>query len=125
MGAAVHDIGKVAHPRELVQPGHAHECAGEALLLQHNIPERWARFGRTHARWEDELEPRLEDMLVAAADTWWRGRREQRLEAALGGRIAAQTGEAEWQVYSTLDDIASALTADADRRLAWQSQHAV
>src|SRR5579859_5702818 len=38
MGAALHDIGKVNHPEELTQPGHAHELAGEALLRERGFP---------------------------------------------------------------------------------------
>src|SRR5688500_871196 len=34
-GAATHDIGKVRHPEELEQPGHAHESAGYELLLSY------------------------------------------------------------------------------------------
>jgi hypothetical protein len=66
----------------------------------------------------------LEDLLVAAADSWWRGQRDERLESAVCDRIAKHVKEPEWQVYAAVDDIAADLTADADARLAWQNQHA-
>jgi hypothetical protein len=70
-------------------------------------------------------DPALEDLLVAATDTWWRGKRNDRLEVALCQCIAAQTKAPAWQIYSTLDDIASALASASDARLAWQSQYPV
>lgn len=38
-------------------------------------------------------------------------------------RIVAQTHQAQWHVFLTLDAIATGITAEADRRLAWQNQH--
>jgi putative nucleotidyltransferase with HDIG domain len=46
LGAALHDIGKTVHPEELIQPGHAHEAAGEALLREHGFSAALARFAR-------------------------------------------------------------------------------
>lgn len=124
LGAAIHDIGKALVPRELTQPGHEHELAGETLLVQEGIPRRLARFARTHARWMDDPDMRIEDLLVALADTWWRGKRDRALEAAVCDHIALQTGRAEWDVFVGLDDIAMAITAEADVRLQWQAQFA-
>jgi HD domain-containing protein len=117
-GAATHDIGKVAHPEELRQPGHLHEEAGEKLLRDHGVSEELARFARTHAQWTDDNEPRMENLLVALSDSWWRGKRDAALEEAICQRIAAQTGEPTWRVFAMLDDIAAEVTADADARLA-------
>lgn len=125
LGAAIHDAGKVAHPAELSGPGHAHEAAGEALLLVHRWPERLARFARTHARWSTVPDLLLEDLLVALADKWWRWRRDERLEAALYAWIVDHTRQDAWQVYLTLDGIAGEIAAHADERLAWQSGHAL
>lgn len=119
MGAALHDIGKVAYPEELTQPGHAHEAAGEALLLDRGLPKALARFARTHAQWIDGS---LEDLLVAAADTCWRGKRDERLDSALCHLIAQQTEIPQWQAFASLDDIVVGITALADQRLAWQAQ---
>ncbi len=99
IGAATHDIGKIAHPDEL------------------------ARFARTHGQWAVEPEPRIEDLLVALADHWWRGKRDEALETALCQQIAEETHQAAWQVFLVLDEIAAGITAEADSRLAWQSQH--
>ncbi len=123
LGAAIHDIGKALVPHELTQPGHKHETVGEALLLQQGMSPRLARFARTHARWADDPDARIEDLLVALADSWWRGKRDHALEAAVSDQIALQTGNAEWQVFIALDDIAAAITAEADTRLQWQAQH--
>lgn len=125
LGAAIHDIGKVAYPGELTGPGHAHEAAGEALLVEHGWPQRLARFARTHGQWSSAPTPVCEDMLVALADKWWRGRRDDELEAALCAWIAGRMREDAWQVYLTLAEMAEGVTAGADARLAWQSGHAV
>jgi putative nucleotidyltransferase with HDIG domain len=125
LGAAVHDIGKVEHPEELTQPGHLHEAAGEALLRAHGFSAELARFARTHGQWAGEPRPGLEDLLVALADNWWRGRRDERLEAAVCRQIADQAREPEWPVFLALDDLAAGITRESDRRLAWQTQHAV
>jgi putative nucleotidyltransferase with HDIG domain len=123
LGAALHDIGKALIPRELTQPGHEHELAGEALLVQWGMTPHLARFARTHARWVDAPDVRIEDLLVALADTWWRGKRDSPLEATLCDQIAQQVGKAEWEVFVALDDIAMAITSEADAWLQWQAQH--
>jgi len=125
IGAALHDIGKVAHPEELTQLGRLHEAAGEALLRTHGYPPALARLARTHAQWTAEPEPQLEDLLVALADSWWRGKRDARLESAVCQTIADKMGEPQWQVFITVDEIAADITAGADARLAWQSQHSL
>jgi len=122
LGAALHDIGKIAHREELSQPGHAHEVAGEELLRAHGYADALARFARTHRRWADEPAPQPEDLLVALADTWWRGKRDADLEAAVCRWVAAQTLTAEWEAFATVDDLAADVTAEADARLAWQQQ---
>jgi HD domain len=125
MGAAIHDIGKIVHPEELTQPGHAHELAGEELLRAQGFPDAIARFARTHRQWVEDPVAQPEDLMVAIADGWWRGKRDDQLEAAAGRWIAQQTQSAQWEVFAALDDIAADVTAQADSRLAWQSQFAV
>lgn len=122
MGAALHDSGKIVHPEELTQPGHAHELAGEAMLRAQGFPDALARFARTHGQWAEEAVPQPEDLLVALADTWWRGTRDEQLEAGVCRWIAQQTPVAHWAVFAALDDLATEVTADADVRLAWQQQ---
>jgi hypothetical protein len=120
LGAAVHDIGKVMYPDELSRPGHAHEAAGEALLVERGFPREIARFARTHDQWRAEPMPLLDDLLVALADALWRGKRDPKLEDVLCQRIVAMTGDAYWQVFARLDDIATEIAVDADARLSWQ-----
>jgi putative nucleotidyltransferase with HDIG domain len=122
LGAAFHDIGKTVHPEELTHPGRAHERAGEELLRTHGYSAALARFARTHQQWADDLAPQPEDLFVAVADSWWRGKRDDLLEAALCGWIGEQTQAPPWEVFRTLDDIAVDITAEADVRLAWQQE---
>lgn len=61
---------------------------------------------------------------MAVADGWWRGKRDDQLEAAVCRWIAEETQAAPWQVFTALDDIAAGITARADARLAWQQQFA-
>ena len=122
LGAAVHDIGKTVHREELTHPGHAHEQAGETLLLSSGYSGNIARFARTHAQWDKDPAVQPEDLLVALADAWWRGKRDEQLEAAVAGWIAQETQDAQWQVFVQLDDIAAELTSMVDARLAWQNQ---
>ena len=124
IGAAIHDVGKTVHPEELTHPGHAHEQAGERLLLAQGFPEALARFARTHSQWAAAPASQPEDLLVALADGWWRGKRDDQLEAAVGRWIAHQTQAAHWQVFASLDDIATSITTSADARLAWQQHFA-
>ena len=124
LGAALHDIGKLVHPEELTRPGHAHEATGAALLRQRGFPDAVARGARTHARWAEERDPALQDLLVALADSLWRGRRDDALETAICANIAQRTGQEPWVTFAALDEIAVAIAAGADARLAWQNARA-
>jgi len=123
-GAATHDIGKVAHPTELTGPGSAHEPAGHALLLAHDIPERLARFAGTHGTWTAPSRT-IDDLLVSLADKIWKGQRVTDLEDLIVGHIAAATGQPTWQTFLSLDEILDDLAADADRRLAFQTTYPI
>ncbi len=122
IGAATHDIGKVLYPEEIIGLGEAHTAAGEDLLLRSGFPPTQARFARTHATWQDEPDPTLEDLLVALADELWRGERNQALEAALTDDIAAAIEDAPWAVYMDLDDIATELAQQGPARMQWLTQ---
>ncbi|GCE28708.1 hypothetical protein KDA_41920 [Dictyobacter alpinus] len=121
-GAATHDIGKAIYRHELREPGHQHEEIGPQLLLESGFSEAQARFARTHARYNQEEQPQLEDLLVAFADTIWKGKRDQTLEQVLAHHIATHTGEAQWEVYMKIDDIAEALASEAHARIVWQGR---
>lgn len=116
VGCALHDVGKIEHGDEMRAPGHAHEEAGRALLVRHGHPNL-SRFAVTHARWSD-AEATMEDRLVALADKLWKGKREERLEAALIDEIASATGRERWEVFATFDEVADAVAARGPERLA-------
>lgn len=120
-GAAVHDLGKVLHhPQELIGPGRSHERDGPPLLESLGVEPRLARFARTHGMWQSEP-VELEDLLVALADTLWKGKRDESLEGLIVKKIAEQVGQESWAVFEKLDKIADDLAADGERRLVWQA----
>ncbi|MER7543009.1 HD domain-containing protein [Spirillospora sp. NPDC127506] len=123
-GAATHDIGKALHPAELSGPGSAHERAGHALLREHGVPERLARFARTHASW-DAPGTGIDDLLVSLADKIWKGKRVPGLEQRIVDVLAAASGEEAWRVFTELDDVCDRLAAGADARLAFQAAYPV
>jgi HD domain len=123
IGAATHDVGKSVYPNELAGPGTHHEEIGPQLLLESGFPEAHARFARTHAQWDREASVQLEDVLVAFADTIWKGKRNETLEQEIAQQIAKQCQEEPWQVYMKLDDIADELAKDAHDRITWQGEH--
>lgn len=121
-GAATHDLGKVLHPNELTGPGNLHENDGPGLLERQGVPSQLARFTRTHGAWDrEQLE--IEDLLVALADTIWKGQRIGSLEDLIVTRISQTTGEARWEVFGTLDEIVTVITEKGDERLEYQRQH--
>jgi hypothetical protein len=117
LGAALHDTGKILHRDELERPGHAHEPAGESLLLERGVAPAVARFCVTHASW-DALDRSLEDLLVALADKLWKGQRTAALEARVLDALAAQTGRPSWEVFDRLDAVCEEIAADGPARLA-------
>ncbi len=121
-GAATHDIGKVVNRGELGGPGEQHWDSGYDLLIAHGIPAPYARFTRTHARW-DESDMTLEDLLVAWADSLWRGGRPEDLEMRIAQTIAGVVGQEQWRVFIVLDDLATDIGEDADARLFWQGMY--
>ncbi|WP_224366308.1 HD domain-containing protein [Hyalangium versicolor] len=123
-GAATHDIGKALYPNELTSPGDQHESAGYSLLLQKGVPERRARFARTHAEWDEEGAT-TEDQLVALADKIWKGRREEDLEQLLVQRIVTATGYEPWKAFIHLDELLNRIAAQAEGRLQFQARFAV
>lgn len=125
IGAAIHDIGKTVRLEELSGPGTLHEDVGPSLLLSQGWPEHYTRYARTHARWQQEEVLLLEDLLVAFADTIWKGKRDSALEQALVQTIAEQSKQPLWSMYMQLDDIASELAKDAHERVLWQGEHSI
>jgi hypothetical protein len=121
-GAATHDLGKVLHPNELTGPGNLHESDGCGLLERLGVPSHLARFTRTHGAWDREPVA-IEDLLVALADTIWKGQRISSLEDLIVNRISQVIGEARWEVFGTLDEIVTVITEKGDERLEYQRQY--
>jgi hypothetical protein len=119
-GAATHDIGKVLHQNELFGHGSRHEEDGPTLLMDYGYTPEQSRFARTHGSWRTESDLTLEDLLVALADTCWRGQRESDLETMIATMISHQIGVESWEVYVELDDVLSEVTSRAEERLALQ-----
>jgi hypothetical protein len=125
LGAATHDIGKLAYPDELTGPGTHHEEIGPQLLLESGYTASSARFAQTHARWQQDTSAQLEDVLVAFADTIWKGKRDTPLEQVLVSYIASQSQEEVWEVYIKLDEITDELAQGAHERILWQGKYAL
>lgn len=125
LGAATHDVGKTVYTNELTGPGDQHEEIGPQILMESGFLETHARFARTHAQWDREASVQLEDVLVAFADTIWKGKRDEVLEQEIAQQIARQCQEELWQVYMKFDNIASDIAQDAHNRILWQGEHAL
>ena len=67
----------------------------------------------------------LEDILVAFADTIWKGKRDESLEQEIVRQIAQQCQEEIWNVYVKFDDLACELAKDAHERILWQGKFPV
>ena len=119
-GAATHDIGKVLHQNELYGPGSRHEEDGPNLLMEYGYTPEQSRFARTHGSWRTEPDLTVEDLLVALADTCWKGQRESELETMIAEMISHQIGLESWEVFLTLDDVLNEVTGRAEERLALQ-----
>jgi hypothetical protein len=117
VGAALHDAGKIVHPEEMSVPGHQHELAGERLLLANGVTAAVARFCITHARW-DAPDASIEDLLVALADTLWKGKREDDLERRVADAIKRAATREAWETFDVLDAICELIAADGTERLA-------
>ena len=121
-GAATHDIGKVLHQNELDGHGSRHEEDGPNLLLEYGYTPEQSRFARTHGSWRTEPDLTVEDLLVALADTCWKGQRESELETMIATMISQQLGLESWEVFLALDDVLEEVTCRAEERLALQGE---
>jgi len=117
IGAAIHDAGKIVHPREMAEVGHEHEKSGEALLLAAGVDARIARACVTHADWS-HASATMEDRLIALADKLWKGKRDDDLERALVEELAAGSGRASWEVFEAFDRICEDVARGGSDRLA-------
>jgi hypothetical protein len=116
LGAALHDAGKIVHPEELHQPGHAHEPAGRDLLLRAGVAPELAAFCVSHAAWRDAGDD-ADVLLVALADHLWKGRRNEDLEKQLVELVARTHELPAWDVFVRLDTVFEQVAADGPERL--------
>jgi hypothetical protein len=117
LGVAVHDVGKILHPSELVEQGNRHEAAGEILLLEQGVDPKIARCCRSHAQWQ-QLECSLEELVVALADCLWKGKRNNELEHRVITKIADLIDRDYWEMFVTLDTGFEEIAAAGAARLA-------
>ncbi|WDI43719.1 hypothetical protein [Bremerella sp. P1] len=120
-GAGSHDLGKALerNRNELTGPGSKHEEDGPALLEEHGVEPRLARFAGTHGAWSRQELP-IEDLLVALCDCIWKGQRLEELEKQVINKITEQTGIEQWEVFSEIDALLEEIGSQGDERLAFQ-----
>ncbi len=116
VGIAIHDAGKIVHPNELEKGGNLHEAAGEKLLLEHGVDAKIARCCRSHAQYAS-MSVSFEELIIALADTLWKGSREADLELQVIDGVAARLRTDRWELFQTLDGVFEEIAADGDERL--------
>jgi hypothetical protein len=112
----LHDAGKILHPGELHGGGSEHEVAGDTLLRAHGVNPALARCCLSHARW-DQIPCSPEELVVALADTLWKGRRNATLEKRVIDAICERLDQSFWNLFVELDDCFEAIAADGAMRL--------
>jgi hypothetical protein len=112
----LHDAGKILHPGELHGGGSEHEAAGDMLLRAHGVDPALARCCLSHAQW-DRLPCSLEELVVALADTLWKGQRNSTLEKRVIDAICGRLDQSFWNLFVELDDCFESIAADGAARL--------
>jgi putative nucleotidyltransferase with HDIG domain len=115
-GAVLHDAGKCLYPSELEARGARHEEAGQELLLRKGVSPRVARCCVSHARW-NAMPCTLEELLVALADTLWKGVRRPELESDVFDEVVRRTSADGWAMYLALDTTLEAIANSGPDRL--------
>lgn len=116
LGVAFHDAGKILHPEELQIKGVHHEAAGEQLLIANGIDAELARCCRSHGQWQT-MECTLEELLVALADTLWKGKRNQDLENLVIKSLSKQYSKDYWELFMEMDACFEQIAEDGYSRL--------
>jgi HD domain len=116
LGVAFHDAGKILHPEELHVKGINHEAAGEQLLIANGIDANLARCCRSHGQWQT-MECTLEELLVALADTLWKGKRGHDLENLVVKRLLLKCSKDYWDLFMEMDACFEAIAGDGYSRL--------
>jgi hypothetical protein len=116
LGVAFHDAGKILHSEELVVKGTHHEAAGEKLLIANGVDPSLARCCRSHGQWQ-KMDCCFEELLVALADTLWKGKRDVLLEGEVVQRIEALSQKEYWELFVDMDSCFEAIATDGHSRL--------
>jgi hypothetical protein len=116
LGVAFHDAGKILHPEELVAKGTHHEAAGEQLLIANGVDPSLARCCRSHGQWQT-MDCCFEELLVALADTLWKGKRNTQLEGEVIQWIATLSQKDYWELFVEIDACFEEIAADSHSRL--------
>jgi HD domain len=116
LGVAFHDAGKILHPEELHLKGINHEAAGEQLLIDNGIDADLARCCRSHGQWQT-IECTLEELLVALADTLWKGNRGYDLENLVVQRLLLKCDKDYWDLFMEMDACFETIARDGYSRL--------
>lgn len=104
LGVAIHDAGKILHPKEMREPGSLHEAAGKQLMLENNVQAEIAECCVSHAAWRCPGLA-LEELSIALADKLWKGKREDELELLVIDKVAERLGTDRWEVFAELDSV--------------------
>lgn len=116
LGVAFHDAGKIIHPQELTAKGNNHESDGEKLLIANGVNRQLARCCLSHARWQT-MTCSLEELLVALADTLWKGKRNLQLEESIVKKLASQCDRDYWDLFVEMDAYFERIASDGHSRL--------
>jgi HD superfamily phosphodiesterase len=116
VAVVLHDSGKILYPDELVGSGDKHEQTGETLLLAQGVDPALARCCISHAHWA-QMPCSLEELIVAAADTLWKGKRDAILERRVIEMIGERLGLSFWDLYIDLDNSFESIAANGTTRL--------
>lgn len=117
LGVAVHDVGKILHPSELVEKGDRHEAAGERLLIEQGIDPKIARCCRSHGQWQ-QIACSFEELVVALADCLWKGKRNNELEHKAIMKAAQILDRDYWEIFINVDNGFEEIAAAGAARLA-------
>lgn len=116
LGVALHDSGKIIHPKELFAKGSNHETDGEKFLIAKGVDSKLARCCRSHAQWY-VMECSFEELLIALADILWKGKRNAQLEAMMIARLARKCNKEYWELFLEMDSCFEIIASEGDSRL--------
>lgn len=116
LGVALHDSGKIIHPKELVAKGSNHETDGEKFLIANGVDPKLARCCRSHSQWR-VMECSFEELLIALADILWKGKRNAQLEDMVITRLARKSHKEYWELFLEMDSCFEMIALEGDSRL--------